>query len=151
MLLIVHGLGRTATEWADWAREGAVVPDLPELRRTDAPPDVGAVVVRLVAELDARGIDRAVWLGHSGGGHVAIEAAGRFPDRVAAVIVVAAAPSRRHLDQVRCPVLLVIGERDPLAIPGVRAEVIAGAGHDPHLDAPAELREVVARWLREVA
>lgn len=61
-------------------------------------------------------------------------------------------------DQVRCPALVVRG--DAGAMPsseaeemrarhpaGTRVEVVAGAGHDVHLDRPAELHALIAEFL----
>jgi pimeloyl-ACP methyl ester carboxylesterase len=52
---------------------------------------------------------------------------------------VSAAPSPRLLARVGCEVLVVLGALDPVRVeplPHVRVEVIAGAGHDPHLETP---------------
>jgi pimeloyl-ACP methyl ester carboxylesterase len=60
-------------------------------------------------------------------------------ERVERLIIVAGAPSARVLENVRCPVLVVLGALDELAVPArprVQIEVIAGVGHDPHLDPP---------------
>jgi proline iminopeptidase len=45
-------------------------------------------VADAVAVLDARGVDRAVVLGHSWGGHLALHLAVAHPDRVAALVLV---------------------------------------------------------------
>ncbi len=50
------------------------------------PLDIAVHVADLVAYLDARGIDRAVLVGVSFGGVLALEVAARFPARVAAVV-----------------------------------------------------------------
>jgi pimeloyl-ACP methyl ester carboxylesterase len=59
----------------------------------------------------------------------------------------------------RCPVLFVLGERDLMtppkaaaaliaAIPGARVVRIPGCGHSVQVEAPDELREALADWLR---
>lgn len=50
------------------------------------PVPVGRHVADVVAVLDALGLDRAVLVGHSFGGVVALETAARHPDRIAAVL-----------------------------------------------------------------
>ena len=57
-------------------------------RRLDPPREVGVAehVADLGALLDAEGVERAIIVGHSFGGLVALEAAARLPDRVAAVV-----------------------------------------------------------------
>jgi O-succinylbenzoic acid--CoA ligase len=57
-------------------------------RRLDPPREVAVAehVADLAALLDAEGVDRAVLVGHSFGGVVALEAAARLPERVAAVV-----------------------------------------------------------------
>lgn len=127
-MLVIHGLGRFAAEWLPCARAidpNAVVPDLPELRVVDRKPDFAAIIAELLV------LAQPIWLGHSGGGHLAVEAAVAHPDRIAKLIVVAATPSRELLSRVRCPLL-----------------VIDGPSHDPHLDTPAALVDDVRRFLR---
>jgi len=57
-------------------------------RRLDPPRevDVAEHVADLAALLDAEGVERAIVVGHSFGGLVALEAAARLPERVAAVV-----------------------------------------------------------------
>jgi pimeloyl-ACP methyl ester carboxylesterase len=57
-------------------------------RRLDPPREVGVAehVADLAALLDAEGVERAIVVGHSFGGLVALEAAARLPERVAAVV-----------------------------------------------------------------
>src|SRR5258706_5202731 len=69
--------------------------------------DVNAAAV--IEELDARGIDRAVLVGHSYGGGVALSVAARPPDRVEAVVLLASVgPGRLN------------GADKPLAAAGAR-------------------------------
>ena len=89
----------------------------------------------------------------------AIVAASRGAKRVAAAIaVVAAADLRPRLAALPVPVSFLWGDRDHLfpvsgledlraLVPGAPAEVIAGAGHVPQLDRPAEFVAAVERLL----
>ena len=141
VLVIVHGLGRHASEWSLW--KDAIVPDLPELRRVDRRPDLDRAIATVLSHLDDRGVARTTWLGHSFGAHVALAAAERHPERVERLILVAAAPTRRALDRVQCPVLIVLGALDGLDVAAgghVQVETLDGVGHDPHLEAPERLR-----------
>lgn len=65
----------------------------------------------------------------------------------------------REWDQVRCPTLVVRGDSGAMPASeaeemrvrhpaGTRVEVVPGAGHDVHLDRPAELRALIERFLR---
>lgn len=94
-LVLLHGQPGTG---ADWQRVIARLP--PELRiiAPDRPGhgsskqaggglDVNAAAV--VDELDARGIERAVLVGHSYGGGVALHVAATSPDRVQALVLLA--------------------------------------------------------------
>lgn len=53
---------------------------------------LGAHVASVCAALDAEGIARAVWLGYSMGGRVALAAAVARPERVAGLVLVSASP-----------------------------------------------------------
>jgi pimeloyl-ACP methyl ester carboxylesterase len=61
--------------------------------------------------------------------------------------------------RIRCPVLVVLGERGALrdetqgmvaALPVARVVEIEGAGHDPHLEQPLRWRETLERFLDAV-
>lgn len=152
-LLVIHGLGRHAHEWSAWARAldaDALVPDLPELRRIDGKPDFSGAIAELLALLDEHAIERTTWLGHSGGGHLALDAAIEHPHRVDRLVIVSAAASRAKLERVRCPTLVVVGADDELRVDAfahVQVETIGGCGHDPHLDAAAALAACVKRFV----
>ncbi len=66
------------------------------------------------------------------------------------------APLTPRLASLRCPVLLVVGEKDPMgskasellrdAIPNASLVVLPGLGHWTHVEAPERIAEAVARW-----
>jgi len=64
------------------------------------------------------------------------------------------------LAEIRCPVLLIAGEHDPIwppdalagiaaAIPGARMTILPGAGHSPYFEQPDAFNAVVASFLAE--
>jgi pimeloyl-ACP methyl ester esterase len=68
---------------------------------------------------------------------------------------------RQRLRDVRLPVLLLHGERDPIClpaasafaqdhIPGARRQVLPGAGHAPHLSRPSLVNELLAGFLADL-
>ena len=94
-LVLLHGQPGTAAEWRHLiamlpAQVSAVALDRPghgSSQMAGAGLDVNAAAV--IDELDARGIDRAVLVGHSYGGGVALSVAARAPDRVEALVLLA--------------------------------------------------------------
>jgi pimeloyl-ACP methyl ester carboxylesterase len=94
-VVLLHGQPGSA---ADWDRVvplladdlTVVVPDRPGYGRTGGPA-VGFVAnaAAVVDLLDRLGLARAVVVGHSWGGGVAITVAGRHPDRVAGMVLLA--------------------------------------------------------------
>ena len=139
---MVHGLGRSANEWLGVARAldpDAIVPDLPELRRTDALPDVEAVIATLLAVAPAR----ATWLAHSFGVHVTAELAIHHPGRVRRFVAVAAVLSQRTRARIPCPTLVIAGRRDVAGI----ADVVLDCGHDPHLECPDALLAAIRAFI----
>ncbi len=96
-VVVLHATLSTGRQLAPLARALAAPGDLRVLapdrlgsghRRLDPPRAVSIAehVADLAALLDVEGVDRAVLLGHSFGGVVALEAAARLPERVAAVV-----------------------------------------------------------------
>ncbi len=178
-------------------------------RRSDLADDA-------VAVLDALGIERAVWVGHSLGGVVAMTAALDHPERVAGLILIGTAsqcsekvagwyeriaragerdgcdglaraiygedspgrvrgdargiagvtralvslfddPLTPRLGAIRCPVLLVVGERDPMGpkasaiireqIPDATLQIVPERGHWLHVEVPDVLVRALWAWL----
>lgn len=73
----------------------------------------------------------------------------------------AMAPLQERLATLGAPTLVVAGDRDPLgvgrarevatAVPGARLEVIAGAGHSPHLERPPDFIRISTEFLEAQA
>jgi len=96
-VVVLHATLSTGRQLAPLVRELAATGDVrlvaPDRRgsgehRLDPPREVAVAehLADLEALLDAEGVRRAVLLGHSFGGVVALEAAARLPERVAAVV-----------------------------------------------------------------
>ncbi len=94
-LLMLHGQPGSA---ADWRRVQARLPASIDSVAVDRPgygssrqPAAGFAgnARAVLAELDSRGIDRAVLVGHSYGGGVALATASLAPDRVEALVLLA--------------------------------------------------------------
>lgn len=95
-IFALHGWGLNAAVMSplDGAIEGRrlIAPDLPgHGTRRDEP--FGRELAALAEGVLARAPERAVWLGWSLGGMLALAAASRAPERVAALVTVAASPS----------------------------------------------------------
>ena len=94
-LVLLHGQPGSADDWRQVAerlpaRFHAVAPDRPGYG--SSPQDAGGFAANaraVLADLDRRGVRRAVLVGHSYGGGVALSAASLAPDRVAAVVLLA--------------------------------------------------------------
>jgi lipase len=96
VVLAVHGITASHLAWRAVARELAGEPVsllAPDLRgrghsaRLPGPYGIAAHVADLVAVLDDAGAERAVLVGHSMGGYVAVRLAAEHPDRVAAIVL----------------------------------------------------------------
>lgn len=91
VVVFIHGAQQDHSCWVLQSRWFAhhgfsvLAPDLPGHGRSDgeALPSVEALAEWIVALLDAAGVEKAVVIGHSMGSLVALEAAARFPARVA--------------------------------------------------------------------
>jgi 3-oxoadipate enol-lactonase len=106
-IVLLHGLMLDRSSWAAHAGSLAqlgrvLVFDGPGHGRSDPPPafDLDANASALVDALDAAGVERAVLVGHSWGGLVALRVAARRGERVAGLVAIAASiepepPARR--------------------------------------------------------
>lgn len=223
-LLALHGLVDTLEIWdpvaAPLAARGRLLRfDQRGHGQSGAPPGRCArkdLADDAVAVLDAFGVGRAVWMGHSMGGVVAMTAALAHPGRVAGLVLIGTAsrcsekiagwyekialageadgadglarviygertrrrvqgdasaiaavtraleslwqdPLTPALHRITCPVLLLVGEKDPM---GARAseiiakelvdaelEVVPDCGHWIQLEAPETLLRAYDRWV----
>jgi pimeloyl-ACP methyl ester carboxylesterase len=94
-LVLLHGQPGSASDWQQVADRlpgtlGVVALDRPGYGTSQQPAGGFGYGARAVlAELDARGIRRAVLVGHSYGGGVALSVAQRAPDRIEALVLLA--------------------------------------------------------------
>ena len=94
-LVLLHGQPGSAADWQQVAerlpsRLHAVAADRPGYGSSPLPPAGFAAGARAVLDdLDARGLQRAILVGHSYGGGVALAAAALAPHRVEAVVLLA--------------------------------------------------------------
>lgn len=117
-VVFVHGALNDHTVWtllARWCAHhgyGVLAVDLPGHRRSAGPAleSVEAMADWLLALLDAAGVSRAALCGHSMGSLVALEAAGRAPDRATRLVMFGTA-----YPMVVSPALLEMSKNDPLA------------------------------------
>jgi pimeloyl-ACP methyl ester carboxylesterase len=90
-LLLLHGWALDRSAWAPQrvlaGRFRLILPDRRGFGRSTAPPDVAAETADLLAICDMLGIGRAVLVGMSQGGRVALQFALAHPDRVAGLIL----------------------------------------------------------------
>lgn len=94
-MLLIHGLCEDGDMWDDFAEPFTheftiITPDLPGFYRSELPKE--ELSVELMAEaikamLDAEGITRAIVIGHSMGGYVALALAERYPDLVTKLVL----------------------------------------------------------------
>ena len=129
-MVLVHGAGMDRTVWQFQTRALAAAGhdvyavDLPGhgLSEGPAPTTIGGYADWLVAFLEVAGLDRAIVVGHSMGALVALDVAGRWPDRISALVLVGVA-ARMPVH----PELLAAAEgNDHLAF-----ELIAAWSHTP--------------------
>ena len=96
-VVLLHGQPGSGADWQQVADRlpdglGVLAPDRPGYGASPQPAGGFAAGARaVVAEMDSRGIDRAVLVGHSYGGGVALATAQRAPERVEALILLASA------------------------------------------------------------
>ena len=102
-VLMLHGFTGSAAAWptsitaALAADHRLLVVDLPGHGRSDSSADPSRYALRnivddLVEVLDASSVERAIWIGYSMGGRVALGAARLAPDRVRGLVLESASP-----------------------------------------------------------
>ena len=127
-VVLLHGLGATnasllPTLWDLAADHHVLAPDLPGHGASAAPYgayDAAFFARWLGAYLDAVGVEKAVLLGNSLGGRVALEVALLQPDRVTALVLLAPAVAFRKLRQFVPVVRLARPEAAALPLPMTR-------------------------------
>ena len=116
-LVFIHGALNDHSVWTLYARwfahhgHAVLALDLPGHGRSDGSPlaSVEALADWLIALLDAAGVRRAALAGHSMGSLIALEAAGRAPDRIERLVMLGTAYPMKVSDA-----LLQTAQREPL-------------------------------------
>ena len=88
-----HGVWNLLARWCAHHGFGVLAFDLPGHMRSAGPAltSIEAMADWLLAALDAAGVKRAALVGHSMGSLIALEAAGRAPERVASLVMIGTA------------------------------------------------------------
>jgi len=138
-VVFLHGAGARGQLWQNQLLDvpGALAPDLPGHPQGEPLPSIAAYASWLTGWLAGRGPDRALLVGHSMGGAIALEVAIAAPARVAALGLLATGP-QLPVD----PRLLDLAACDPDAA----MAQIAASSHGP-LATPAS----IARTRRALA
>ncbi|GAB3630643.1 alpha/beta hydrolase [Pandoraea terrae] len=119
-IVFLHGAQHDHSVWGLQSRYLAhhgfnvLAVDLPGHHRSDGAPltTVGALSDWVVQLLDLAGVARATLVGHSMGSMIALDAAGRHPDRVERIALIASAYPMRVADTL----LRSAAEQEPAAI-----------------------------------
>ena len=139
-LVFIHGALNDHSVWTLLARwfahhgHAVLALDQPGHGRSDGPPlaDVQALADWVLALLDAAGVRKAALVGHSMGSLVALEAAGRAPERVERLVMLGTAVPMKVSDA-----LMQTSQRDPLkAIDMVNAFSHASTASKPSYPGP---------------
>lgn len=99
-VVMVHGYLGGSAQWSDLEaalddRFTLVALDLPGFGRASghtAPATIAGFAEHVIADLDARGIERCVLVGHSMGGMIAQEVASRIPQRLDRLVLYGTGP-----------------------------------------------------------
>jgi pimeloyl-ACP methyl ester carboxylesterase len=139
-ILGIHGTPSSATLWVDAARELAhrgrcIIYDRRGfLRSTQSRPlaavDLADHVEDAASLLDAVAAERAIVIGRSTGGQIALELARRFPDKVMGQVLLE-------------PALLTVDDRSAAWAAGLRRRVVEAAEAEPSSAAEIVLREAL--------
>jgi pimeloyl-ACP methyl ester carboxylesterase len=159
VLLLIHGWAGSHLHWRNAPRYlpnyRVVAPDLFDFEDDQEfeLEDYSQLLRSLLARL---GVEHCTVVGHSMGGQIAATLASESQTPVVGLVLVEA-PVSYELQNVKCPILLVFGERDEqrIAIASVQrrysrlADVvfIRRAGHNVMLDQPAAFYKELAEWL----
>ena len=156
-VVFIHGALHDHSVWTLLARwfahhgHGVLAVDLPGHGRSGGAPleDVESLADWLLALLDAAGVARAALVGHSMGSLIALEAAGRAPDRASRLVMVGTAypmpVSKTLLDTARDAPLAAIDMVNVFSHAGIAAKPSApGPGTWLHGANRALMRRVQA-------
>jgi len=159
VIVLIHGLGQDGTLWnrvvpALEARHRLVIVDLPGHGGSPplSSPSVPAVAEALDRTLKERNVKRALLVGHSYGGLIALEEAAAHPERVLGIISIDLA-TYVPVDSERVANLnQIIEERYPLFIQGVFTPMTHDSSQVDSVLAKAERvpRPVLAAYFRSV-
>lgn len=144
-LVFIHGAGGTHQHWLlqvrDLVRAPVFAIDLPGHGRTEAPgrASIQSYACWLISFLDALELKEVVLVGHSMGGGIALSASMDYPDRVAALGLVATGARLRV-----APPLLEALRQDPAAA----VQTICGSAFGP--SAPPEILQQGAEQMGAV-
>ncbi len=157
-VIYIHGMLASSASWekvlsAAAGGRPAVAVDLPGFGFSDRPwpydYTAGGQAAQLLRFLDVRGIDRAVLVGNSLGGAVALVSAAAEPRRVSALVLVASAsPASRIPLTIRALRAPVVGEVEMDLY--VRPFMVLGLRHRLYADPKKVTDEVVERYWRPV-
>jgi abhydrolase domain-containing protein 14 len=169
MILLLHGMKFQAATWqetgtlATLAEAGyrAIAIDLPGFGRSPAADIEPAAVLKEVLRHSSQ--DRAILLGPSMGGRIALEFTLANPDLVNGLILVGAVgvqENQARLKELTLPCLAVWGGEDTISPPangqliqqgvkGAELAIIAGAPHPCYLDQPGEWHRILLGFLSE--
>jgi len=169
LILLLHGMKFKAATWretgtlATLAEAGyrAAALDMPGFGLSPAAPVKPAAVLKEAIRRTSR--NRAILLGPSMGGRIALEFTLDNPDLVSGLVLVGAVgveENRKRLRELSLPCLAVWGGEDaisPLAngqliqqkVTGAQLSIIAGAPHPCYLDQPGEWHRLLLGFLAE--
>lgn len=174
-VLFLHGYSFRYTVWTETGAVEApsslglswAAPDMPYGKSTSCTSRTFSVDVNLAVARDAArraGMEQVVVVGASLGARYAVYLAHSASVRGLVLVGPALGRDERAWELargVRVPVLIVWGDRDKVVgrktvellsrvIPKANLEVVEGAGHVVHRDAPGEFRDVLKRFLEGV-
>jgi pimeloyl-ACP methyl ester carboxylesterase len=107
-----HSVWTLLARWCAHHGYGVLVPDLPGHMRSEGPPleSIEAMADWVLALLDAAEVREAALVGHSMGSLIALETAGRAPERASRLVMIGTAYPMKV-----SPALLELSKNDPLA------------------------------------
>jgi pimeloyl-ACP methyl ester carboxylesterase len=139
-VVLIHGAGASSVTWIDVVRRLApkrrvIAPDLPGHGQSDPwhTPSVEMYADAVGTACATLGVPRAVLVGHSMGGAVALRLALAHPDKIAGLVLVATGARLKV-----SPAIYQVLEKDFAAFPSLLGQLEYS---------PATAREVVERWV----